>query len=81
MNRGINYTALAVLVVLFLIVTVMGFWASRWRRGDHLESLDEWGLGGRQFGTWVTSVPCSGATSTPPTPSWPFPRPCSRPEP
>src|SRR5690349_15547121 len=54
MNRDINYSALAVLVGLFLLVTIMGFWASNWRRGEHLASLDEWGLGGRKFGTWVT---------------------------
>ncbi len=54
MNTGVNYTALAVLVGLFLLVTLMGFWASRWRRGEHLESLDEWGLGGRSFGVWIT---------------------------
>ena len=54
MNAGINYTALGVLVALFVLVTVMGFWASNWRRGEHLESLDEWGLGGRTFGVWIT---------------------------
>jgi SSS family solute:Na+ symporter len=54
MNTGINYTALAVLVGLFLLVTVMGFWASNWRREKDMASLDEWGLGGRKFGTWVT---------------------------
>src|SRR6188472_4371267 len=54
MNTGINYSALAVLVGLFLLVTVMGFWASNWRRAEHLESLDEWGLGGRTFGVWIT---------------------------
>jgi SSS family solute:Na+ symporter len=54
MNSGVNYTALAVLVGLFLLVTVMGFWASNWRRAESLASLDEWGLGGRKFGTWVT---------------------------
>ena len=54
MNTGINYPALAVLVGLFLLVTVLGFWASNWRRGTGLASLDEWGLGGRKFGTWVT---------------------------
>ena len=53
-HSGINYVALAVLVVLFLVVTGMGFWATRWRRADTMESLDEWGLGGRRFGTWVT---------------------------
>ncbi|WP_392542966.1 monocarboxylate uptake permease MctP [Oryzobacter telluris] len=51
---GINGVALAVLVVLFLLVTVMGFLATRWRRPTNMESLDEWGLGGRSFGTWVT---------------------------
>jgi SSS family solute:Na+ symporter len=54
MNTGINYSALAVLVGLFVLVTVMGFWASNWRREKDLESLEEWGLGGRKFGTWVT---------------------------
>src|ERR1051325_8489342 len=54
MNTGINYPALAVLIGLFLVVTVLGFWASNWRRGESLESLDEWGLGGRTFGVWIT---------------------------
>jgi SSS family solute:Na+ symporter len=54
MKTGVNYTALAVLIVLFLLATVMGFWAANWRRKGKLESLDEWGLGGRSFGTWVT---------------------------
>jgi solute:Na+ symporter, SSS family len=53
-DTGINGVALAVLIVLFAIVTVAGFYASRFQRGDSLESLDEWGLGGRKFGTWVT---------------------------
>ncbi|MCW2809030.1 MAG: sodium:solute symporter [Marmoricola sp.] len=51
---GLDGVALAVLIVLFLVVTVLGFMASRFQRGDSLESLDEWGLGGRKFGTWVT---------------------------
>ena len=32
----------------------MGFLASRWKRADTPAHLDEWGLGGRQFGTWIT---------------------------
>src|SRR6476469_9072894 len=52
--NDINGVALAVLIVLFAAVTVMGFWASRWRRPTSMESLDEWGLGGRSFGTWIT---------------------------
>ena len=47
---GLNVSATVVLVLLFLLVTVMGFMASRWRRGTNLDSLDEWGLGGRSFG-------------------------------
>ena len=53
-GTGVNYVALTVLVLLFLLVTAMGFWATRWRRAESMESLDEWGLGGRRFGTWVT---------------------------
>ncbi|WP_406829936.1 sodium:solute symporter [Pedococcus sp. KACC 23699] len=53
-NGGVNGVALTVLIVLFVLVTVMGFMASRWRQADSMESLDEWGLGGRRFGTWVT---------------------------
>jgi SSS family solute:Na+ symporter len=47
-----NVTALAVFVVLFAFVTVLGFVAARWRRGD-LNELSEWGLGGRRFGTLI----------------------------
>lgn len=53
-HTGVNGTALTVLIALFLVVTVMGFLATRWRRPANMESLDEWGLGGRSFGTWVT---------------------------
>src|SRR6188472_2591758 len=53
-DTGIDWVALIVLIALFAVVTVLGFMASRFRRGDNLESLDEWGLGGRGFGTWVT---------------------------
>ncbi|HEY1691242.1 MAG TPA: sodium:solute symporter [Polyangiaceae bacterium] len=48
-----NGTALAVFVALFVLVTVLGFVASRWRRAN-LDDLNEWGLGGRRFGTIVT---------------------------
>ncbi len=51
---GIKGTELAVFTVLFLAVSALGFFASRWRRGESLESLDEWGLGGRSFGGWIT---------------------------
>jgi len=48
-----NVTATVVFVVLFVGVAVLGFVAARWRKGD-LGLLDEWGLGGRRFGTLVT---------------------------
>lgn len=53
-HTGINGVALAVLIALFLLVTVAGFMASRFKRAESLDSLDEWGLGGRKFGTWIT---------------------------
>jgi SSS family solute:Na+ symporter len=52
--HGVDGVALAVLIVLFLVVTVLGFMAAKFKRGDSLDSLDEWGLGGRKFGTWIT---------------------------
>ncbi len=39
---------------MFLVIAVMGFATSRWRAGETMEHLDEWGLGGRKFGTWVS---------------------------
>ncbi|MEU8472466.1 monocarboxylate uptake permease MctP [Streptomyces sp. NPDC029006] len=54
MSGGVDGVALAVFAAFFLAVTVMGFLAARWRRGDDGHSLDEWGLGGRSFGTWIT---------------------------
>src|SRR5881275_3160704 len=53
-DKGVNGVALTVLIALFLVVTVLGFLATRFRRAESLDSLDEWGLGGRKFGTWVT---------------------------
>ncbi|MEO8801584.1 MAG: sodium:solute symporter, partial [Polyangiaceae bacterium] len=50
---GVNVAAASVFIALFVLVTVLGFVAARWRAGD-LNQLDEWGLGGRRFGTVVT---------------------------
>ena len=49
-----HWTEFIVFLVLFLGVAVMGFMASRWKAGDTMEHLDEWGLGGRKFGGWIT---------------------------
>ncbi|AOY96071.1 sodium:solute symporter [Cupriavidus sp. USMAA2-4] len=48
-----NPVATTVFVFFFALVTVLGFVAAHWRKGD-LNHLDEWGLGGRRFGTIVT---------------------------
>ncbi|HLX50685.1 MAG TPA: sodium:solute symporter [Streptosporangiaceae bacterium] len=41
-------------VAMFAVVTVLGFVAARWNRPTSLASVEEWGLGGRRFGTVVT---------------------------
>ncbi|WP_174242232.1 sodium:solute symporter [Granulicella sp. WH15] len=52
---NLHTTALVVFCVLFMLVTLAGFWAARWRRPDAgMHSLEEWGLAGRSFGTWIT---------------------------
>src|ERR671929_386866 len=60
----INVVELLIVVVLFLLVTVMGFAAARWRRAQSLMHLDEWGLGGRSFGSWITWFLLGGALYT-----------------
>src|SRR5450432_4545187 len=54
MAGQIDWVALAIFLFFFTLVTVMGFFAARWRSGPVSAHLDEWGLGGRQFGTWIT---------------------------
>src|SRR6202165_2424820 len=54
MADRIDWIALAIFLFFFILVTVMGFFAARWKSGPVSEHLDEWGLGGRQFGTWIT---------------------------
>ena len=43
----------AVFSVCFFLVTMAGFFAVHWKRAD-LNSLEEWGLAGRRFGTLIT---------------------------
>ena len=49
-----QWTELVVFTLLFGLVTVLGFMAARWKAGSTLDHLDEWGLGGRKFGAWIT---------------------------
>jgi SSS family solute:Na+ symporter len=53
-GQKVDGVALGVLLFFFIIVTIGGFLAARWRRPASMHSLDEWGLGGRGFGTIVT---------------------------
>jgi solute:Na+ symporter, SSS family len=48
-----DFIALGVFLFFFILVTVLGFVAARWRRVGELDSLNEWGLGGRGFGTFI----------------------------
>jgi solute:Na+ symporter, SSS family len=52
--KDVNAVQLTIVLALFLLVTVLGFVAARWKRAESLDNLDEWGLGGRKFGSWVT---------------------------
>jgi SSS family solute:Na+ symporter len=63
MTGAPHWTALILFAAVFLLITVAGFLAARWHGGIRrpagaagisLASLDEWGLGGRRFGTLVT---------------------------
>jgi len=53
-GSGVNGVELGVVIFFFILVTAGGFFAVRWHRGESMESLDEWGLGGRGFGTVIT---------------------------
>ena len=50
---SVNYVTFTIVVILFLIVSLTGFAAARWRRAEDMLHLNEWGLGGRGFGTFV----------------------------
>ena len=51
---GDHITEIVIFTVLFLLVSGMGFVAARWRAPKDMAHLDEWGLGGRSFGGWIT---------------------------
>jgi solute:Na+ symporter, SSS family len=50
----VKWVELSIFIFLFALVSGMGFFASRWRQAKSMEHLDEWGLGGRKFGSWIT---------------------------
>ena len=48
-----NAAKVGVFSFLFLVTALIGLYASQWRKGD-LNLLEEWGLAGRRFGSFVT---------------------------
>ena len=50
----LNAVTLAILAAAFVLVTYIGFASARWRPAEDLMQLNEWGLGGRGFGTFVS---------------------------
>lgn len=51
---NLDSVAFAILAVSFLIVTLIGFVSARWRPAEDPMHLNEWGLGGRGFGTFIS---------------------------
>jgi SSS family solute:Na+ symporter len=49
-----NAVALTIVVIMFVVVTMVGFAAARWRQAEDRLHLNEWGLGGRGFGIFIT---------------------------
>jgi solute:Na+ symporter, SSS family len=50
----VNAVSVAVVAGFFLAVTMIGFAAARWRPAQDPMHLNEWGLGGRGFGSFVS---------------------------
>jgi solute:Na+ symporter, SSS family len=50
----INAVAFTIVLICFLIVTIAGFAAARWRPAEDLLNLHQWGLGGRGFGSFIS---------------------------
>jgi solute:Na+ symporter, SSS family len=55
-----HHVQFGVFVGIFALVTLVGFLAARWRRPENIHTLEEWGLGGRAFGGWVSWFLLSG---------------------
>ncbi|GGM34166.1 sodium:solute symporter [Dactylosporangium sucinum] len=55
---------IAVFAALMGAMMLLGFGAARWRRPHSIHSLEEWGVGGRAFGNWVTWFLLGGSMYT-----------------
>jgi hypothetical protein len=68
--NDVKWVELVIFTALFALVSGLGFVASRWRRAKTLDHLEEWGLGGRNFGSWISWFLIGGDLYTAYT-SWP----------
>jgi SSS family solute:Na+ symporter len=50
--------------VLLVGMLLLAFYGSRWRRPKDIHTLEEWGVGGRAFGNWVTWFLIGGSSYT-----------------
>ena len=50
----VDVVAFVIVLICFTLVTGLGFAASRWRPAQDRMHLNEWGLGGRGFGTFIS---------------------------
>ena len=50
----VDGVAFIIVVESFLIVTLIGLAAAKWRPAEDPRQLSEWGLGGRGFGTFIS---------------------------
>ncbi|HKS97887.1 MAG TPA: sodium:solute symporter family protein [Rugosimonospora sp.] len=57
-------TELWVFLGLLGVALILGIAASRWRQPRDIHSLEEWGVGGRAFGNWVTWFLLGGSAYT-----------------
>jgi SSS family solute:Na+ symporter len=55
-----HWPELVVFMLLFAVVTGLGFYAVRWGGRSPLNQLEDWGLGGRKFGSWRSWVLIGG---------------------
>jgi SSS family solute:Na+ symporter len=64
MGLSRNQQELTIFLSLLVAMMALAFYASRWRRAKDPHSLEEWGVGGRAFGNWVTWFLIGGSSYT-----------------
>jgi SSS family solute:Na+ symporter len=57
-------TEITVFFTLLAVMLAIALYATRWRRSRNPHTIEEWGVGGRAFGNWVTWFLIGGASYT-----------------